>query len=139
VSAPASSRNGLDAGERAIAGGHCRHRQHDLCRRCITWLIDAVDDVLNNLEQLHLLDRRRVPAAYAAPLERLTAVLPADVRCGLRTGIPIVRLMESLYDIQGKLMARRSGWTMDRPVAHIPGFGGDSGIIPARGPALIVR
>jgi hypothetical protein len=94
--------------------------------------MDAVDTVLGNLEELHLRDRDRVPTAYTSRLAHLSAMLPADVRCELRTGIPIVRLMESLYDIQGKLMARRSGRRADRPAssrrmdrpASIPGFVG---------------
>jgi hypothetical protein len=122
----AASRNGPGA-----AG--LRHPDgHDLGRRCYTRLMDAVDTVLDNLEELHLRDRHQVPTAYTAYLEHLTAMLPADVRCELRTGIPIVRLMETLYDIQGKLMARRSERMVDRVAssrrlerpASIPGFVG---------------
>lgn len=79
----------------------------------VTGLIEGIDAVLGDLEQMHLLDLHRVPASFAARLERLTAILPADLRCDLPTGIPIVGMMESLYAIQGKLMTRRSGRTGD--------------------------
>jgi hypothetical protein len=111
MTAVAVSRNGLVAAERAIAVGLRRHREHDRDRRYLTGLIDAIDAVLDDLEHLHLADIQRVPAAYTTRLERLTAQLPADVRCELRTGIPIVSLMESLYTVQGRLMTRRSGRT----------------------------
>jgi hypothetical protein len=111
VTAFAVSRNGLVAAERAIAVDLRRQHEHDRDRRCLTGLIDAIDAILDDLEHLHLLDLHRVPAAYTTRLERLTARLPADVRCELRTGTPIARLMESLYTIQGKLMTRRSGRT----------------------------
>jgi hypothetical protein len=94
-------------------------------------LMDAVDAVLDNLEELHLRDRHRVPTAYVTHLEHLAEMLPADVRCELRTGIPIVRLMDTLYDIQGNLMARRSARRLDRAMPRrmerpvsIPGFTG---------------
>jgi hypothetical protein len=91
---------------RAIALG--LRREHDRERGFLTEVIDAIDAIVGDLEQLHLLDVHRVPAAYATRLERLTASLPADVRCELRAGIPIASLMECLWTVQGKLMTRRS-------------------------------
>ena len=112
VTALAISPSGLVATGRAIAERRRSEQERDRDRG-LTGLIDAIDAVLDDLEQLHLLDLHRVPASFATRLERLTASLPADVRSDLPTGIPIVGLMESLYAIQGRLMTRRAGRTGD--------------------------
>jgi hypothetical protein len=106
------SQTGVVATGRAIVERRRSQQERDRDRG-LTGLIDAVDAVLDDLEQLHLLDLHRVPASFATRLERLTASLPANVRSDLPTGIPIVGLMESLYSIQGKLMTRRSARTGD--------------------------
>jgi len=91
-------------------------------RRRITRVIDAIDDILETLEHLHLRDRHEVPVAFTARLDRLTAALPPDLRYELRTGVPIVALMESLYTIQGNLMNRRTGRSGDSGHPTIPGW-----------------
>lgn len=106
------SQSGLVATGRAIAERRRSQQERDRDRG-LTGPIDAIDAVLDDLEQLHLLDVHRVPASFATRLEHLTASLPADARRDLATGIPIVGLMESLYSIQGKLMTRRSARTGD--------------------------
>jgi len=92
----------------------------DADRRRITRVIEAIDDILETLEHLHLRDRHEVPAAFTTRLERLTAALPPDLRYELRTGVPIVALMESLYTIQGELMSRRTGGSGDSGPTTIP-------------------
>lgn len=91
-------------------------------RRRLTRVIDAIDDILDTLEHLHLRDRHEVPVSITPRLDRLTAALPPDLRLELRTGVPIVALMESLYAIQGKLMSRRTGHSDDAPSRAIPGW-----------------
>jgi hypothetical protein len=91
-------------------------------RRRLTRVIDAIDDILETLEHLHLRDRHEVPAAFTPRLDRLTAALPPDLRFELRTGVPIVTLMESLYAIQGNLMYRRTGRPGDPASRTIPGW-----------------
>jgi hypothetical protein len=80
----------------------------DAVRRSLSVLIDAVDGVLDELENLHLLDQRQVPPGYGVRLQRLVAILPADLHSDLRAEVSIAGLMASLYRVLGKLMARRS-------------------------------
>ncbi len=108
----AISQTGLVATGRAIAEGRRSQEERDRDRG-LSGLIEAIDAVLDGLEQLHLLDQHRVPASFAPRLEHLSTSLPAELRCDLPTGTTIVGLMETLYAIQGKLMTRRSGRTGD--------------------------
>lgn len=95
-----ASPRGAIAAERAIVDA--------AVRRSLSVLIDAVDGVLDELENLHLLDQRLVPPGYGVRLQRLVAILPADLHSDLRAEVSIAGLMESLYCVLGKLMARRS-------------------------------
>ena len=63
-----------------------------------------------------------MPVAFTSRLDRLTAALPPELRYELRTGVPIVALMESLYAIQGKLMSRRTEGSGDSGRRTIPGW-----------------
>jgi hypothetical protein len=49
-------------------------------RRRLTRIINAIDDLLENLEHLHLRDRHVVPTSYATRLDFLTATLPPELR-----------------------------------------------------------
>ena len=67
-------------------------------------LLATVDRLLEELEELHLIGKSRVPLNWAARLEALTAALPAGMRRTLRTGVTIVRLMDELFAIQESLL-----------------------------------
>ncbi|MFN2569705.1 MAG: hypothetical protein ABR564_08925 [Candidatus Dormibacteria bacterium] len=78
-------------------------RLRDRDRRAIR-LIDAT---LNDLEELLLAGRKRVPDSFFWPLARVTAAVPAEFRQELPTGIGITRLMDRLYTIQEHLLRRK--------------------------------
>jgi hypothetical protein len=68
--------------------------------------IHEIDRLISELEELLLLGRARVPSSLEARLTRLAATLPAPAP-ELRTGVTIVRLMDQLYEVQGRLLNRR--------------------------------
>ena len=94
----------------------------DYERSRLTRVINAIDDLLDTLERLHLRDRHEVPPHIRSRLDRLTAALPPDLRFELRIGVPIVCLMESLYTIQGTLMSRRTSQPDDSGRRPFPGW-----------------
>lgn len=67
-------------------------------------LLATVDALLEDLEELHLIGKSRVPLNWAARLDAVTAALPAGMRRTLRTGVTIVRLMDELFAIQESLL-----------------------------------
>jgi len=96
-----------ETNEQILAG--IRHRwRSDAERRRMAEPIRLIDALIADLEELHLTDRKRVPPSYEARLGHLTAVLPVDVRTELRSRVTIVHLMDRLYEIQGRLLARKA-------------------------------
>lgn len=86
----------------AVLSAHVRRRERERRRRPVI-LIDAL---VEDLEVLHLMGRRRVPDAYAERIDTLRAVLPADRRADLRTGITITHLLDVLFDLRAILVRR---------------------------------
>ena len=84
------------------------HWRSDAQRRRISNPVRLIDGLIADLEELHLADRKRVPSSFDERLRHLTAVLAPEVRQELRARVTIVHLMEQLYEIQGRLLARRS-------------------------------
>ena len=84
-----------------IAERHRRSRRRTLGLRR---LLATVDGLLEDLEELHLIGKSRVPLNWAARLDALTASLPVGMRRVLRTGVTIVRLMDELFAIQESLL-----------------------------------
>ncbi|MEA2671861.1 MAG: hypothetical protein QOG45_2081 [Chloroflexota bacterium] len=70
--------------------------------------IRLIDGLIADLEELHLTERKRVPPSYEVRLVQLTAILPPEVRQELRSRVTIVHLMDRLYEIQGRLLARKA-------------------------------
>jgi hypothetical protein len=96
-----------ETNEQILAG--IRHRwKSDAERRRMAEPIRLIDGLIADLEELHLTDRKRVPPSYEGRLMQLTAVLPPDVRQELRSRVTIVHLMDRLYEIQGRLLARKA-------------------------------
>ena len=96
-----------ETNEQILAGIRDRWRS-DAERRRMAEPVRLIDALIADLEELHLTDRKRVPPSYEARLSELTAILPPDVRQELRSRVTIVHLMDRLYEIQGRLLARKS-------------------------------
>ena len=96
-----------ETNEQILAG--IRHRwKSDAERRRMAEPIRLIDGLIADLEELHLTDRKRVPPSYEGRLMRLFDVLPVDIRQELRSRVTIVHLMDRLYEIQGRLLARKA-------------------------------
>jgi hypothetical protein len=70
--------------------------------------IRLIDALLEDLEELHLAGRQRVPATVEPRLTELEAALPAELHRELPTRVTIVHLMDILYDIQDALLSRKA-------------------------------
>jgi hypothetical protein len=86
----------------AIVVRHRRDRTRDRIRRPMKLL----DDLVVQLEELHLAGRSRVPKDLQPALDRINAALPEDLRQRWRTGISIVNLSDQAFDLQDKLLQR---------------------------------
>jgi hypothetical protein len=105
--------NRLDLTNREIAGSRRRHRRQELERQSVLAPIRAIDVLVTELEELHLLGRKRVPAGWEGRLDTLGQTLPTGCELGeLRSRITIVHLMDRLYDIQDELLRRKTGGLM---------------------------
>ena len=86
-----------------------RHRERSLA----AWRIDApiveIDRMLDELETMNLSGRRRVPLGWEPRLQRFLASIPAGCRQELRGNISPNRLMDSLYEIQDRLLDLKIG------------------------------
>ena len=70
-----------------------------------------IDEMLEDLEQLNLGGRRRVPPSWDARLARFFPLLPAEIHDvpDLRSNIATTRLMDRLYHLQDLLLDIKVG------------------------------
>jgi len=94
--------------EQIILEARRRHREQ-AARRRASAPIRAIDDLIAELEELHLANRARVPEFLESRLAALNAALPGELRRELRSRVTIVHLMDELYDIQDALLSRKTG------------------------------
>ncbi|MGH7920049.1 MAG: hypothetical protein ACREQM_08905 [Candidatus Dormibacteraceae bacterium] len=71
--------------------------------------IRALDALLEDVEQLNLADRSRVPLAWQPSLARLASELPVECGDRLRAGISPQRLLDHIYDIQQEVFWLKRG------------------------------
>lgn len=90
-----------------------RRRLEDAARRRAVRPIRVIDELLAELEELHLAGRKRVPDSLDDRLMALNAGLPEALRRELRSRITIVHLMDRLYEIQDALLQRKTGTAID--------------------------
>ena len=90
-----------------------RRRHQDAARRRAVRPIRVIDELLEELEELHLAGRKRVPDSFEARLEGLNAAVPPELRRELRSRITIVHLMDRLYEMQDTLLQRKAGAPLD--------------------------
>ena len=69
--------------------------------------ISQVDEILQELEEIHLRGGVKVPAAMILRIEHLLQTLPADCRKEFPLRTTITRVMDNLYDIQDRLLSRK--------------------------------
>lgn len=100
----------LDAANREILRHSTVQRRRELERRRVLAPIHAIDGLIAELEELHLLGRKRVPESWDRRLAELMATLPAAIGAPeMRARITIVHLMDELYDIQDALLRQKAG------------------------------
>jgi hypothetical protein len=93
----------------SVLSDRVRRLERDRRRRPVL----LIDELVEDLEVLHLMGRRRVPDAYRERVEALRAVLPADLRLDVRTGITITHLLDVLFDLRAILVPRlASTWSV---------------------------
>lgn len=105
---------GLGATNREILSGLLRQRRQALDERRELAPIRAIDDLVGELEELHLMGRKRVPDSWDERLLEFGRTLPPGVALGeLRSRITIAHLMDRLYQIQDTLLRARTGVPID--------------------------
>jgi hypothetical protein len=71
--------------------------------------VSQVDQILEELEEIHLRGGIKVPAVMILRIEHLLETLPADCRKDFPLRTTITRVMDNLYDIQDRLLSRKDG------------------------------
>jgi hypothetical protein len=76
-------------------------------RRRLRRPVAMVDQILHELEEIHLHGGIKVPAVTIARIERLMATLPPDCRREFPLRTTITRVMDNLYAVQDLLLTRK--------------------------------
>jgi hypothetical protein len=85
-----------------------RERRRRLAeRRRLRRPVAKVDEILQELEEIHLRGGIKVPAATIAKIERLLETLPPECRTEFPLRTTITRVMDRLYAIQDCLLTRK--------------------------------
>jgi hypothetical protein len=69
--------------------------------------VSQVDQILQELEEIHLRGGIKVPAAMIVRIEQLLKTLPADCRAEFPLRTTITRVMDNLYSVQDRLLSRK--------------------------------
>jgi hypothetical protein len=85
--------------------------------------IRALDLLIEDVEQLNLANRSRVPMAWQPRLARLASELPVECGDRLRAGISPMRLLDSVYDIQQEVFWAKRGVTDEELAEQLPEVG----------------
>ena len=102
--------------ERVIDEARLRSwRQHRFDRA-----IRALDALIEDVEQLNLAGRSRVPMVWQPRLARLASELPVECGDRLRAGISPQRLLDSVYDIQQEVFWAKRGVTDEELAEQLP-------------------
>lgn len=87
----------------ADAAGRRRLRTRLRLRRPV----DQVDEILRQLEEIHLSGGIKVPAAMITRIEELLPTLPLECRAEFPLRTTITRVMDNLYSVQDCLLSRK--------------------------------
>jgi hypothetical protein len=78
-------------------------------QRLLRQPVRQVDEILQELEEIHLRGGIKVPAVMIMRIERLLETLPPDCRREFPLRTTITRVMDNLYDIQDRLLSLKDG------------------------------
>lgn len=76
-------------------------------RRRLRRPVARVDELLQELEEIHLQGGKKVPAATIIKIERMLETLPAECPTEFPLRTTITRVMDRLYAIQDCLLSRK--------------------------------
>jgi hypothetical protein len=82
--------------------------------------IRALDQLIEDIEQLNLADRSRVPMEWQSKLARLASELPVECGGRLRAGISPQRLLDTVYDILQEVFWAKRGITDEELAEQLP-------------------
>jgi hypothetical protein len=82
--------------------------------------IRALDQLIEDIEQLNLADRSRVPMEWQSKLARLASELPVECGGRLRAGISPQRLLDTVYDILQEVFWAKRGVTDEELAEQLP-------------------
>lgn len=89
-------------------------------RRRFDHAIRSLDLLIEDVEQLNLAGRSRVPMAWQPRLARLASELPVECGDRLRAGISPQRLLDNVYDIQQEVFWAKRGVTEEELAERLP-------------------
>lgn len=81
--------------------------------------IRTLDALLEDVEQLNLAGRSRVPLAWQPSLARLASELPVECGDRLRAGVSPQRLLDAVYDIQQEVFWLKRGIGPDEQLMEL--------------------
>jgi hypothetical protein len=86
-------------------------RRRNRRRYAFQRMLEATDRLLWRLEEMNRDDKKSVGPALRADLRRLAATMPASVREPLRDGGQVQETLDSLFEVQERLLRwRYPGW-----------------------------
>lgn len=97
----------LEDTAKAIRDAEDQRRRRDAEQKLLRRPVSQVDQILQELEEIHLRGGIKVPAAMILQIEQLLETLPADCRTEFPLRTTITRVMDNLYDIQDRLLSRK--------------------------------
>jgi hypothetical protein len=97
----------LEDTAKAIRDAEDQRRRRVAEQKVLRRPVSQVDQILQELEEIHLRGGIKVPAAVILRIERLLETLPADCRTEFPLRTTITRVMDNLYDIQDRLLSRK--------------------------------
>jgi len=97
----------LEDTAKAIRDAEGQRRRRVAEQKVLRRPVSQVDQILQELEEIHLRGGIKVPAAVILRIEQLLETLPADCRTEFPLRTTITRVMDNLYDIQDRLLSRK--------------------------------
>jgi hypothetical protein len=97
----------LEDTARAIRDAEEQRRRRVADQRRLRRPVSQVDQILAELEEIHLQGGIKVPAAMILRIEHLLDSLPPECRRQFPLRTTITRVMDNLYDIQDRLLTMK--------------------------------
>ena len=97
----------LEDTARAIRDAEEQRRLRVAAQRRLRRPVSQVDQILSELEEIHLQGGIKVPAAMILRIEQWLETLPPECRRQFPLRTTITRVMDNLYDIQDRLLSMK--------------------------------